>query len=206
MLYEKLKRNSTQKQKTGSPGEKDNIKAWSPCQQQCWSPSVQSLRSNSLPTKHQRRRGKPFRQKDQLSLSSGLGAVRGWLETEGRDTCAGLISYTDSQWGHRRMITLDHWVGRRIREWPSRFFPWVQNSSLGHRTPPCGTKVMPLLSAQATEAAGMDAILIQLFDGHSIGINRKYVCPHHKALVGQNRGEGWQWVGWAQQSSFYVCL
>lgn len=45
-----------------------------------------------------------------------LGAVRGWLETEGRDTCTGLISYTDSQWGHRKMITLDHWVGRRIRE------------------------------------------------------------------------------------------
>lgn len=119
-------------------------------------------------------------------------------------------SYTDSQWGHRRMISLDHWVGRGIREWPppwgTRFSPWVQDSSLGHRTPPWGTKVMSLLLpllAQAT--AGMDAILIQLLDGHSIGINRKYVCPHHKALVGQNWGKGWQWVGLGP-TVFFLCM
>lgn len=89
-------------------------------------------------------------------------------------------SYPDSQRDHSRISSLDHWVGRGVREWP---LPGAQGSSLGFRTLLFSIGPLPgaqwwchYLSAQATEATGRDAILIRLLDGHTSGMKSGNRC------------------------------
>lgn len=118
MLCEKLKMKSTSEAKTGSLGKKDKTQRYdSPSSSNAGYPlfSHCALTAYRLST----REGEGSLPGRKISSESVLrpGCCKGLARDEGQShLCWTHHRYTDSQWDHRRTISLDHWVGRGIRE------------------------------------------------------------------------------------------